>query len=69
MYYDKNGNPVNVGDFIRFDDGSIEQVFSCGDDDLGIMATNKDYLKYHPDARIEYYPMSQFDYDSFELVK
>lgn len=62
VYYDMNGDEIKEGDtIVCVTDESEEKVYSCGDDDLGICATNPEYLKYHPYANIEYYPLYQFD--------
>lgn len=71
-YTDKNGRQIKAGDTVRTDTGEIEQVYltedSEGNDNLGIMATNKDFLKCHPDWEIEYYSLSMFPYWEWEVV-
>ncbi|MBQ8848758.1 MAG: hypothetical protein IJ011_00315 [Clostridia bacterium] len=60
-YFDKNGAEIKAGMLLRMSDGSIERVFDTtdndGNSDLGISATNEDYLRRHPDARREYYSL------------
>ena len=49
-YQDKHGNEITEGLFLRFEDGSVEQVYACqtGDEsDLGINASNEAYLQAH----------------------
>lgn len=61
QYFDRNGAPINEGDLIQLDDGSIKRVYradnAVGDTDFGIMATNPAYLARHPNADIEYYSL------------
>lgn len=71
-YTDKNGNPIREGMFLRFNDGSVEEVFACmdadGGEDLGINASNEAYLEHHGTDR-EYYPLSNFPADSMEILE
>ena len=49
-YQDKHGNEITEGMYLRFEDGSVEQVYACqtGDEsDLGINASNEAYLQAH----------------------
>lgn len=45
-YFDKNGTEIHAGMFLRMEDGSIEEVYTCGDGydgvDLGINASNEE---------------------------
>lgn len=75
-YYDKNGTLVKPGDRLFFDeDGSTEEVLLCENSysdkeyELGINATNPDYLKHHPDAKLEAYPLYQFDHNHYEVIQ
>ena len=68
-YEDKYGEIIREGDVIRHDDGDVETIYACGDNDLGISATNPDYLKAHPEAELEFYPLSEFDLSEWEIVK
>lgn len=60
-YVDRNGVEIKGGMLLRMSDGSIERVYettdSNGNPDLGISATNEDYLRRHPDAPREYYSL------------
>ena len=73
QYLDKNGNEILPGMKIRLDDGSVELVHRTCDDawneDLGISASNEEYLKRHPDADREYYSLSNWRADSIEIVE
>lgn len=60
-YFDKRGNEIKAGTKIKHNDGSIELVYECGDNDLGVNASNMEYLKNHPDAEQEFYPLYQFN--------
>lgn len=71
QYFDKNGTEIKEGDTIRHDNGEEELVYACGEDgdNLGVNASNEDYLKAHPEAWRECYPLSQFDLREWEVVK
>ena len=70
-YIDKNGNEIKAGMKILMDDGSVEEVFDTmdqdGNPDLGINASNEDYLKYH-DTEREYYSLSNFPATGIEII-
>lgn len=71
-YYDKNGIEIKAGMILRHNDGEENEVFECGDEfgseNLGFLATNPLFLKYHPDYHAEYYPLSQFNLDEWKIV-
>lgn len=60
-YFDKNGVEIKAGMTLLMSDGTTELVYdttdSDGNPDLGINASNKDYLRRHPDAHREYYSL------------
>ena len=72
-YFDKNGNQIKAGMDIRMADGSIEQVYETtdayGNPDLGINASNEEYLERHPYASREYYSLCNFDMSEVEIVE
>lgn len=69
-YRDRNGQEIKAGMQVRTEDGTIEEIFKCDDDDLGIQATSKEFLKHHPDyPYIEYYPLYQFETEKWEIIK
>lgn len=69
IYHDTNGRVIESGMFIKHvDEQNVEEVFPCGDNDLGLLASNPDYLKNHPEACEEYYPLYQFNLDEWEIV-
>lgn len=72
-YQDKNGQEILAGMTIRHDGGETEKVYDTtdaeGNEDLGVMATNPEYAKLHPECDIEYYPLSEFDMSEWEIVK
>ena len=63
-YVDKHGEEIKAGYTIDVGDGEPEMVYECRDqygaEDLGINASREEYLKNHPWARREYYPLSIF---------
>ena len=57
-YQDKHGNEITEGMYLRFEDGSVEQVYAwqTGDEsDLGIPQ--------------ELYPLSEFDLSEVEICE
>ena len=63
-YFDRNGTEIRAGVFLNMEDGSIEQVYACGEDNLGINASNEEYLRRQgldSDYYREYYSLSEFD--------
>lgn len=68
VYKDKNGVEIKEGMLIQHDEGDLERVYPCGDGDLGVSATNPEYLKTHPDAEEEFYPLSNFCLSEWEIV-
>jgi len=48
QYFDKHGNEIKAGMFLRMEDGSIEEIYACtdsyGKEDLGINASNDEFL-------------------------
>ena len=71
-YFDKNGNQIKAGMDIRMADGSLERVYETtdayGNPDLGINASNEEYLERHPSASREYYSLCNFDMSEVEIV-
>lgn len=41
----------------------------CGDDNLGVNASNPAYLETHPGAYQECYPLSEFASEDIEIIK
>lgn len=72
QYFDKNGVEIKAGMTIRMEDGSLELVYdttdSYGNPDLGINASNEDYLELHPFASREFYSLCNFDMRYTEVV-
>lgn len=72
-YYDKNGTEIKAGMYIRMSDGSVELVYDTmdafGNPNLGINASNEEYLRRHPYAEREYYSLSDFDMREVEIVE
>ena len=71
-YVDKNGIEIKVGMTIQMADGSHELVYDTqdayGNADLGINASNEEYLERHPFASREYYSLSNFDMSEVEVI-
>ncbi len=57
MYVDKHNCIIQEGDKLRYDDGTLDKVFTLEDNSLGHCAMNPDYLKHHPDAEEKYTPL------------
>ena len=72
-YFDKTGKEIYAGMVIQHDNGDIEMVYDTidydGDNDLGIQATSKAYLKYHPNCEIEYYSLAAFNMNEWLIVQ
>ena len=73
-YQDKHGNEITEGMYLRFEDGSVEQVYAwqTGDEsDLGINASNEAYLQAHGLGEFpqELYPLSEFDLSEVEICE
>ncbi len=71
-YVDKNGVEIEAGMHIQMADGSVELVHATtdayGNADLGINASNEDYLERHPYAQREYYSLSNFNMSEVEVI-
>ncbi len=71
-YFDKHGNEIDAGMTIKHDNGDIEMVYETADGqgrlDLGINASNEDYLIRHPELDREYYPLRQFNMKEWEII-
>ena len=73
QYYDKNGVEIKGGMTIRMSDGSVEHVYDTTDDygnpDLGINASNEEYLRRNPFASREFYSLCNFDMREVEVIE
>ena len=73
-YRDKHGTLIEAGMYLRFEDGSIELVHASvdayGNPDLGISASNDEYMKGHDlsEFELELYPLSNFRMSDVEIV-
>ena len=71
QYFDKHGNEIKAGMFLRMEDGSIEEIYACtdsyGKEDLGINASNDEYLKRHGLGEFdrEFYSLSASEKQNF----
>ncbi|MNW32234.1 hypothetical protein D3C74_91740 [compost metagenome] len=68
IYNDKNNNEIKAGMKLKHDDGEVQEVLPCGEDDLGFNASNEAFLKAHPEAARQYYPLYQFNLKEWEIV-
>lgn len=75
-YFDKNGNEINEGDFVKYPDGRIEKVYVCGGGNgesymLGTDATNPAWIRSGRAVPCEYgvYPFGQSETLEIEVVK
>lgn len=70
-YYDKNNKEIKAGMYIKHCNGDVEKVcLNDNEDDLGVNATNEDYVKNHSYIGIgrEIYPLSQFNTSEWEIL-
>lgn len=73
-YTDKDGNEIKEGSIIHnIHSDEYDFVFSTtnqyGEKDLGINATNVDFLDANPDYENEFYPLYQFDPNDLEVIQ
>ena len=72
MYVDRNGVEIKAGMTLLMSNGTPELVYdttdSNGNPDLGINASNEDFLRNHPDARKEYYSLGSIDLRNAEVL-
>ena len=65
QYFDKNGKEIKAGMKILMEDGSVELVYDTedayGNPNLGINASNEDFLRAHPNWAREFYSLSMFN--------
>lgn len=71
QYFDKNGKEIRAGMKILMEDGSIEMVYDTedqyGNPNLGINASNEEFLKLHPNWAREYYSLAMFKQSGIEV--
>ena len=68
-YVDKHGKKIEADMLISIGGKAPELVLLCGDDNLGVNASNPAYLEAHPEARQECYPLSEFASNDIEIIK
>jgi len=70
-YFDKNRVEIKAGMTLLMSDGTAELVYdtnnSDGNPDLGINASNEDFLRNHPNADREYYSLGGIDIRNAEV--
>lgn len=73
-YKDRNGKTVLPGCKLLFSDGCIEEVYliegyTTEYTDLGINASNPEYLKRHPYAEQQFYSLHQFSNQGYIIIE
>ena len=70
-YFDKNRVEIKAGMTLLMSDGTAELVYdttdSDGNPDLGISASNEDFLRNHPNVDREYYSLGSIDIRNAEV--
>lgn len=70
-YFDKSGVEIKAGMTLLMSDGTNELVYettdSDGNPDLGISASNEEYLRKHPNSCREYYSLSSICLENVEV--
>ena len=71
-HFDKNGVEIKAGMTLLMSDGTTELVYETtdgdGNPDLGINASNEDFLRNHPNADREYYSLGSIDIKNAEVL-
>ena len=71
-YCDKNGVEIEADMTLLMSDGTTEHVYdttdSDGNPDIGINASNEDFLRKHPNADREYYSLGNYDLSSATVL-
>ena len=72
MYVDRNGVEIKAGMTLLMSNGTTELVYdttdSNGNPDLGINASNEDFLCNHPDACREYYSLTNYEMRDIAII-
>ena len=71
-YFDKHGIEIKAGMYITLGEGCepdlvYDTVDAYGNPDLGVNASNEEYLKRNPFASREFYSLSNFDMREVEI--
>lgn len=71
-YFDKNGVEIKAGMILLMSDGTAEHVYDTtdkdGNPDLGINASNEDFLHNHPGVSREYYSLGSIELRNAEVL-
>lgn len=69
-YVDKNGDVINNGDFVKYDNGDIKEVYLTEEGDLGVDATNPIWIESGRAVPCEYgiYPFESDDLLSVVVI-
>lgn len=71
-YKDCDGELIQPGHVLLCPDGNRRKVYRCtdcnGNEDLGILATNPNFLKNHPDYDLEFYSLHSLDFFRCAIV-
>lgn len=72
IYKDKNGKIIKEGMMLMVE-GKKEKIYLLTDGELGINASNENYLENHygKDKELyrEFYPLYEFDTEEWEVVE
>ena len=71
-YFDKHGTEIKAGMYITLGEGCepdlvYDTVDAYGNPDLGVNASNEEYLERNPFASREFYSLSNFDMREVEI--
>ena len=69
-YVDKHGNVIYDGDFVKYDNGDIKEVYLTEEGNLGVDATNPLWIESGRAVPCEYgiYPFESDDLLSVEVI-
>lgn len=66
QYFDKNKTEIKAGYTIKHDNGETEKVYECGDNELGVNASNENSPCFNGIGQC--YPLSEFDLTEWEII-
>jgi hypothetical protein len=69
QYTDKHGVKIEAGMTLKHIDGDIEKVYLADNGDLGINASNEEWVGYVEEWNQKLYPLFQFDLREWEIVE
>ncbi len=71
-YFDKHGCEIKAGMYVILGEEAVPElvydtVDAYGNSDLGVSASNEEYLEAHPYADREFYSLSSFSVGDIEI--